>query len=214
MVAQDLLFGLNRNEWFQIIAVLLSPVIAIQVEKFLEKRRATKNRKIEIFKTLMATRGSTISFDHVAALNRIDLEFTGKKYKKVIDAWKDYFDLLGQKFDESSFTVWSEKTGDYLTTMLFEMSQALGYDTFDKVTIRRKVYAPSAHVKEQAQNQQIKDLLVKVLSGENALAMDVASAESESNSEYVKNQLEIQKITLENIANGNPWNVKIVKDEE
>lgn len=37
----------------------------------------------------MASRGSILSFEHVAALNKIDLEFSNrKKYKKVIDARK------------------------------------------------------------------------------------------------------------------------------
>ena len=77
-------------DWLMILAVLLSPVIAVQVQKGIEKWREGRNRKLLIFKTLMATRGSRLSPAYVEALNMIDLEFNTKKTKekKVLNAWK------------------------------------------------------------------------------------------------------------------------------
>ena len=89
---------MSCNEIISICAIILGPILAVQIEKYLERRRENKNRRLSIFKTLMATRGAVLSWTHVEALNRIDLEFSNKKkFEKVIKAWKEYFDNLSQK---------------------------------------------------------------------------------------------------------------------
>lgn len=205
--------ALSTNELLQILAVLASPVIAIQVDKILDKRRSSKERKNEIFKTLMATRGSSLSFEHVGALNRIDLEFSGSKYKTVIDAWKIYFDHLNQQVTQENINAWSEKSADYLTLLLYDMAQSLNYQNFDKVTIRRNVYAPTGHKQDEQQNKLIKDLLVSVLKGETSISMALDSDDEtiNKNQEYMDNQLKIQELTKEYYQNDKPWNVKLVK---
>jgi len=61
------------SDWLMISAVLTGPILAVQVQKFIESWREAKQRKIYIFKTLMATRGTTLSPRHVEALNIIDV---------------------------------------------------------------------------------------------------------------------------------------------
>ena len=102
---------METKDVLTIVAVLLSPVIAVRADKFIEKSRAKMNRKIAIFKTLMATRGSKLSIDHVTALNQIDLEFYGnKKFQKVVHAWKEYLDQLNVKFEgDEEFKRWNDK---------------------------------------------------------------------------------------------------------
>jgi hypothetical protein len=78
-----------------ILATLCGPVIAVQVTRYLDDQKEERGRKLQVFKTLMATRAYTLSPAHVEALNRIDLEFSGKK--KVIEVWRQYLDLLGDK---------------------------------------------------------------------------------------------------------------------
>ena len=89
---------MSCNEIVSISAIILGPILAVQIEKYLERRRENKNRRLSIFKTLMATRGTVLSWTHVEALNRIDLEFSNnKKFEKVITTWQEYFDNLSQK---------------------------------------------------------------------------------------------------------------------
>ena len=96
-----------------VIAILIGPVLAIQIERRLVKKRESHNRKLSVFKTLMATRGTPISYLHVEALNRIDLEFSNdKKYDKVIKTWKEYFDNLSQK--DSNIEIWISKNNELL----------------------------------------------------------------------------------------------------
>jgi hypothetical protein len=86
-------------DWIMVIAVLVGPVIAVQLTRYLDNTREIRGRKLQVFKTLMATHGYITSWDHVVALNRIDLEFdrNNKREKPVIEAWKAYLDHLNAK---------------------------------------------------------------------------------------------------------------------
>jgi len=74
------------SDWLVIIAVIVGPILAVQIQKFIENRNTIKERKMHIFKTLMATRATTVSPLHVEALNMIDIEFHNDN--KIVDAWK------------------------------------------------------------------------------------------------------------------------------
>jgi hypothetical protein len=68
------------KDWLAIIAI----ISALWIQSKLDERKETRKRRLDIFKTLMATRASVLSQDHIKALNMIDIEFYGdKKYKKV-----------------------------------------------------------------------------------------------------------------------------------
>lgn len=43
-------------DWPNILAILFSPLIALQVQKYLDNRSNKRRRKEEIFNTLMETR--------------------------------------------------------------------------------------------------------------------------------------------------------------
>ena len=63
--------------WLTVIAILLAPFVAVHVQKRLEQGRETKERKLNVFRSLMATRGAILSPIHVEALNRIDISTGG-----------------------------------------------------------------------------------------------------------------------------------------
>ena len=52
-----------------IIAIIVGSIAAAQVQKWKEGYLKKKNVKLNIFKTLMATRGSRLSLEHVRAIN-------------------------------------------------------------------------------------------------------------------------------------------------
>lgn len=58
------------------VCALLSPLIALRVSRRLDARREVRERKMKIFRTLMATRARRLSMEHVEALNMIDVEFS------------------------------------------------------------------------------------------------------------------------------------------
>lgn len=189
-------------DWIEIImiaAVIMGPIGAVQIEKYLQRARDSKNRKEDIFKTLMATRGAVLSYDHVQALNRIDLEFSdNKKYRKVIDTWKEYFDNLRQRVTDENITVWSSKNEELLADLLIEMGKALKYN-FDKVLIKRNVYSPIGHANIERENQDIRKGIIEVLEGQRVIPMTLIQDE-----EVINSQQEFQKIVKEYYLKNTP----------
>ena len=100
---------MNSTEFLMICATALSPLIAVQVTRYLDDRNEERGRRLQVFKTLMATRAYRASPAHVEALNRIDLEFSsGKRSDKVVlECWQQYLDHLGSKTLEGQ--AWVDK---------------------------------------------------------------------------------------------------------
>lgn len=181
-----------------IVAIILGPIAAVQIEKWLNRNRANQERKASIFKTLMATRGTVLSYKHVEALNRIDLEFSdSKKYEKVINAWKEYFDNLSQKVDENNLTVWSTRNEELLSNLLYEMGQSLGFK-FDKVLIKRNIYSPIAHGTIDQENQLIRKGIIEILYRDRTLSMEIIQNQDE---ETIQRQKELQEAMLDYYKN-------------
>lgn len=165
---------MSLTDFLTIVAIVVGPIAAVQIQKRLEQRREDRARKLWIFKTLMATRASTVSVEHVQALNGIDLEFQGDDYQEVRTAWRTYLDHLNSfpKDDEKRQPVWSEKSVELLARVLIAMGQSLGYE-FDEVHIKKGIYFPQAHGDMDLEIRAIRRGLAQVLFGDRALKMEV-----------------------------------------
>jgi hypothetical protein len=158
----------TTTDWLMITAMIIGPIIAVQLTRRLDERKEVRERKLQIFKTLMATRGYAISWDHVGALNRIDLEFRvdNEEEKAVIEAWKAYLDHLGSK--EISGETWALRGRDLFVELLHKMAKVLNYD-FDKTHIKNSSYSPVAHGNLEQELQMIRTLLIEMLQGNRPL---------------------------------------------
>lgn len=165
---------MSNTEIIMVLAVFLGPVVAVRLTRFLDDQREVRERKLQIFKTLMATRAYTLAATHVEALNRINLEFEPKKKheRKVLYAWKEYLDLLGKR--NLPAELWDEKRVDLLVELLYHMALALKYD-FDKTQIRNGTYAPVAHGKIENQQEAIRQGVIDILEGKRVLPMHVTN---------------------------------------
>jgi len=179
-----------------LVAIYFGPVAAVQIDRWLSSRKENRNRKLDIFKTLMATRGSILSYKHVEALNRIDLEFSDhKKYAKIIDAWKEYFDNLGQGPTREEIAIWNSKNNDLLADLLLEMGSLLGYK-FDKLLIKRNIYSPVGHADDSLDNQFIRKGIVDILNGNKSLPFELIQ-NAESDISVISKQLELTELIIE-----------------
>lgn len=161
-------------------AVIIGPIAAVQIQKWLEFGRNKKERKLELFKTLMSTRATRVSMEHVQSLNMIDIEFNSKHYKKVIVAWRNYHDHLSN--GDSKSTSWMDKNDDLFIDLLFEMGKSLNYK-FDKVMLRRTAYSPIAHGDIELEQQVIRRGLASILSGNAAFPVFFTNNTQEKNTE-------------------------------
>lgn len=155
-------------------AILLAPLIALQVSVYLEKRREKRKRRLGIFKTLMATRAARLSREHVQALNMIDVEFYGEK--KVIRAWKAYLDHLAEPRDSPD--VWSEKKDELFIDLLDTMATELGYD-FDKTSIKNTSYFPEGHGRMEEDQRIIRRGLATIIQGDAPFPIKIAGEADE-----------------------------------
>ena len=155
-----------------ILATALSPLIAVQVSQYLASQRVGRERKVWIFKTLMATRANSLSPRHVEALNCIELEFSpkNKKEKPTLDLWAELLTHLGN--DQLSADVWVEKRLDLLIKLLCAMGTALGYE-FNKAQIKNGVYAPVAHGRLETEQEEVRQLVLELLKGNRSLPLRV-----------------------------------------
>ncbi|MFO1464317.1 MAG: DUF6680 family protein [bacterium] len=184
---------MSISDWLTIAAIILGPILAVQVQERLNKSKEKRLKKLELFKILMATRANLLSPDHVSALNRIELEFDSdnKNEKLVIENWREYLDHLGSgpgdgdprdlEFSEK-LNRWGDKRVDLLIDLLHSMSKVLGYN-FDKVQLKRGIYSPKAHGDFESDQNFIRKSLVELFGFQRALPIVII----EPNQEKVPN---------------------------
>jgi len=161
-----------------IVAILLAPFIAIFAQRQVELWREIRHRRLWVFKTLMATRGTPMALDHVKALNMIDLEFTRKGDLDVRSSWKEYHDHLcsfpvGESGDQKEkIAVWTGKKEDLQAKVLEEMGRLVGY-SFDSVQVKKGSYTPEGYGTVDFENQTIRRLLLEWLAGNREVGINL-----------------------------------------
>lgn len=163
-----LMFDIELKDWLVVFATLLSPLIAVQVTEFLNRRRQTRDEQLRIFRTLMATRASTLEVSHVQALNSIDVIFNGKSAKQeaVRRQWKQYLDHLDNKNYPKEH--WETRRRELLVDLLDTMGQHLGFD-FDKTHLKNQSYYPQGYGDLEVEQAAVRRALLDVLSGRHPL---------------------------------------------
>lgn len=156
-----------------VAATLLGPILAVQAQKLLERRRDQDQRRRWVFRTLMATRATNLSSAHVEALNAVPIEFYGRSVRlsKVIEAWKVYLDHLNANVDANG-PAWEDRRQDLFLALLGAMAHFLGYK-FGPVELRREVYFPRGHAQLETDQETIRKGFASLLRGEKALPMEV-----------------------------------------
>lgn len=160
-----------------ILATLFSPLIAVQVQKWIERATATRSAKLQVFYDLMATRATRVAPKHVEALNKIDLEFTPntRKDREVVNRWRIYADHLNTNLDKSTeaqITAWNVQADDLFADLLEALAAALGYP-FDRVQLKRGIYYPKAHGDAEMRRLIFERAMFRVMTGEAPLSMKV-----------------------------------------
>lgn len=159
-----------------IIAIVSGPIIALQVQRKLDREREAQNRKLWVFKTLMSFRATALAPSFVQALNLIDVEFNGdnEKEKSVRNAWKvlldHYVDLTRAK--EPNSDTLTEKSTQLRANLLMAMGQCLDYD-FDEVLVKKGSYYPTGLGDVEAEQHAIRRGVLNVLSGRGRIPVGV-----------------------------------------
>ena len=162
------------KEWLVVLATLLSPLIAVQVTEFVNRHRQKREEQLRIFRTLMATRASTLDPFHVQALNSIDVIFTTRSAKEeaVRRQWKQYLDHLNDKSYPPPN--WEPRRRELLVDLLDAMGRSLGFD-FDKTHLKNQSYYPQGYGDLENEQGAVRKSALEILSGKRPLPMWVVN---------------------------------------
>lgn len=165
------MLGISLEAWLTIGAIILGPILAVQAQKYVERRREERVRKVFLFRELMATRAARLSQRHVEALNLIDLEYnpTRSKEKPVLEAWRSYLDALGIPNDPQNQEIIFDRRNRAFIELMYQMALFLKFP-FDRVAIERNVYSPIGHGKLEDDQYLIRRGVVDLLTGKRALS--------------------------------------------
>jgi hypothetical protein len=170
-------------------AALMGPILAVQAQKWIENWRAAKERRVRIFRTLMATRATRLAPQHVEALNSIPLDFS--KDRAVMDRWEEYFAHL--MMDDTSLEVWGATAQNLFVALVIQIAKSIGYQ-FNGADMQR-IYFPKGHKQIQDDQFVIQRGLALLLSGQLPLRMAVTELPGPDEASE-KQQEELRKAVL------------------
>ena len=155
--------------FINIVAIVLSPILAVIITQRLQNRAKKREDKLSIFKTLMANRNfGWVGRDSVYALNIIDIVFSDSK--KVREQWALYYEYMGRPSESISTNTANIKR----TELLEAIADDLGYKgKITWVTVQNS-YTPKGYsdyldseariYEAQAKIAQLVDVVTKMIS--------------------------------------------------
>jgi hypothetical protein len=158
--------------WAILAATFLGPIFAVLVTRFIDQRREVRNRRLYIFRTLMATRRAQLTTEHVTALNLIEIDFQGKR--EVLAAWKEYFNNLATdpNNEPALKRAYAERPAA-LTKLLHAIAKVVRYK-IEQLDIMAGGYTPQAVYDNFQRQQEIQAAAIEVLSGKKPLLVKAA----------------------------------------
>lgn len=163
--------------WITTVAIIVGPLTAVLVTVYLERRRQNYERRHNVFRSLMKTRRTFLSPEHVEALNLIEIEYHG--HKGVLDSYEKLFDYfvnsIAKRDDEKEQSFEARKAefhSDLLSALLLEMSKDLGYNK-NQFEILRGGYSPILHGQIEEDQGKIRKLLAGLHDGKMAIPVAV-----------------------------------------
>ena len=132
-------------EILTVIAIALSPFIAVFVSRWIEDWKDLKKQKTFIFLSLVSSRHQNITEEQARIYNSIDVVFS--KSSNVRKKWREYYELLHQR---DRMSEWAKKKLELLKAMADETGYKKAIDHLDL----DRVYYPTG-LTEDAEKRKI-----------------------------------------------------------
>ena len=156
---------MKLSDWLTIAAIIIGPVAAWLLSHYMTVSKEKRERKMNIFRTLMATRSSFLRMrlEHVGVLNTIPVEFSDKE--DVLNAWRTYISHMNSTGTGEEF--W-HRVDDAFYELVHQISKAVGY-SLDKDHLKNSSYAPSGYLDEANDQLAIRKALREVLDNKKSI---------------------------------------------
>lgn len=188
-------------DFLTLVAIFGGPVIAVILTRWIDERRATRHRRMDVFRTLMRTRRSPLHPDHVGALNLVEIEFFGNDkiinpLKKLMQHFADNHHRIpdelvkddmpndeksrrNQKFDLRL----NEERNELRTILLHAIAKNLGFN-IEQLEIFRGGYTPQGWDNVEFEQSIIRQYFVDLYLGRKTIPIEViARQESQGKAE-------------------------------
>jgi hypothetical protein len=154
-----------------IIVAVLAPLLALELQKWLDERHESRSRKLTIFKNLMMYRATPLSQHFVQSLNLVDLEFNGKNKNdgEVRAQWKILLDHFNN-YAEAKEPV--EKAQELIRGLLKAMAKCFDYE-FDEVYLKRGAYYPKYFADVEMEQNALRKQILELLGGDRRLPVGI-----------------------------------------
>jgi hypothetical protein len=153
-----------------VIATFAGPIFAVLVTRHIDNVRRTQERRLAVFRSLMATRRAMLSADKVTALNMVEIEFY--RIQSVQDAHRDVMAHINTP--PPLPPGWNDRHRTLLTRLLSEMAQVLGYE-LQQLDVLEGGYYPQGFLDIDIEQQAVRRAFIEVLSGRRPLAVSPAA---------------------------------------
>lgn len=153
-----------------VFATLLGPVLAVYITRFIDDTRRVREHRLDIFRTLMATRRAILAPEKVKALSLLEVEFYG--VKPVESAHQEVMKHINKPPPLPAD--WLDNHRKLLTKLLSEMAKVLGYN-LQQLDVLEGGYYPQAFVDIELEQQALRRALIEVLSGNRPLIVSPAA---------------------------------------
>jgi hypothetical protein len=151
-----------------IVAVLVGPISAVLVTRYVDESRLKQTRRMDVFRTLMRTRRMRLNPDHVGALNLVEIEFYGEKV--VIESWKAYWAHLRQTLpvDANQQQQFFRDQEGLLTKLLHAIATSLKFN-IEQMAIFEGGYVPQGWLDDDQSWRMMRALILEILNNRRGL---------------------------------------------
>ena len=196
MVTKNIIYSNMRNfqlrivDWLTILSIIIGPIFGVVLAIELEKRRSRRERRLDIFRTLMRTRRTPMWPEHVGSLNLVEIEF--RNDKPVIEIWKRLFAHLGtpqprHSREEINNGLSKEETRErnqiygnrimqerqkLLSLLLHAISNAIGFK-IEQLEIFEGGYTPQGWDDVDTENSAVRRLFAEISAGKRLFPIGV-----------------------------------------
>jgi hypothetical protein len=162
---------ITADTWAVVFATAVGPTAAIGISLWREAVKQKHDRRLEVFRTLMATRRVGLSPAHVNSLNLIEVDFY--RCSNVEVAWRAYKDHLYSGGPEDE--VWQEIKERLLAKLLSEMGKVLRFK-IDTLDIFKGGYAPKGWDHRDLRQLEAAEYLHNLTIGQGSLPIFITGA--------------------------------------
>lgn len=161
--------------WITTCAIFLGPLVAVVITHFLQRRHDAFQRRLFVFRSLMATRRNPLSSERVQALNLVEVEFAKKK--RVMDRFSDLLNTYNElhRWNSENRSVREavvQEVDDKTALLLKEIGAVLGRK-LENLDLLRGGYYPEAFSVLEHQQNEVRAFLLGLSSGNKAIPIVV-----------------------------------------